>query len=300
MKKNMFWKAGICLSAMLMSVAMISCNSNNQNNPTDPVNPTDPTDPTTVVDLVLSASSVDVAQGEDATVEITSGNGGYVVISADENVATATVAGTTVTIHGVKGGSTTISVKDAAKKAKPIAVKVSASGVNNINTDVMYTIDVLDSEKGQTNWWQPELTRQVKNTLICTKRDFTSGKLNAASFDASVLKEFFDLIDDDNVFVCGGYIADGSKPDYGYAAPALLLTDKDDPAHEGCKVMTVITSNLAAYCSWGNYSSTGGTAYYNPTDGSFTIVDAKGFLDWQGSENEKWYFTLNRTYTPQN
>lgn len=250
--------------------------------------------------MVLSASSVNVGQGEDATVEITSGNGGYTVISADETVATATVAGTTVTIHGVKGGSTTISVKDAAKKAKPIAVKVSASGTNNINTSVMYTIDLLDTEKGQTNWWQPTLTKHVENTLICTKRDFTSGALNAASFDKAMLTEFFDLIEDDNVFVCGGYIADGTKPDYGYAAPALLLTDEDDPAHAGCKKMTVITSNLAAYCSWGNYSSTGGTAFYDPADGSFTIVDAQGFLDWEGTADQKWKFTLNRKYTPQN
>lgn len=294
MKKNMFWKAGYCLSAMLLSVAMIGCNSTN--NPDDGGK----VDPNGNKDLVLSASSVNVGQGEDATVEITSGNGGYTVISADETVATATVAGTTVTIHGVKGGSTTISVKDAAKKAKPIAVKVSASGTNNINTSVMYTIDLMDTEKGQTNWWQPTLTKHVENTLICTKRDFTSGALNAASFDKATLTEFFDLVEDDNVFVCGGYIADGTKPDYGYAAPALLLTDEDDPAHAGCKKMTVITSNLAAYCSWGNYSSTGGTAFYDPADGSFTIVDAKGFLDWQGSENEKWSFTLNRKYTPQN
>lgn len=300
MKKNMFWKAGICLSAMLMSVAMISCNNNNDPDDPNKGKTDDGGDNTEVVAMELSSSSVEVAQGEDVTVEIKAGNGGYVVISADETVATATVAGTTVTIHGVKGGSTTVSVKDKANKAKPIAVKVSASGVNNINTDVMYTINVLDTEKGQTNWWQPTLTREVKNTLICTKRDFTSGKLNSASFDTNTLKEFFDLIEDDNVFVCGGYIADGTKPDYGYAAPALLLTDKDDPAHAGCKVMTVITSNLAAYCSWGNYSSTGGSAYYNLADGSFTIVDAQGFLDWEGSSNEKWYFTLNRTYTPQN
>ncbi len=294
MKKNMFWKAGYCLSAMLLSVAMIGCNSTN--NPDDGGK----VDPNGNKDLVLSASSVNVGQGEDATVEITSGNGGYTVISADETVATATVAGTTVTIHGVKGGSTTISVKDAAKKAKPIAVKVSASGTNNINTSVMYTIDLLDTEKGQTNWWQPTLTKHVENTLICTKRDFTSGALNAASFDKAMLTEFFDLIEDDNVFVCGGYIADGTKPDYGYAAPALLLTDEDDPAHAGCKKMTVITSNLAAYCSWGNYSSTGGTAFYDPADGSFTIVDAQGFLDWEGTADQKWKFTLNRKYTPQN
>lgn len=294
MKKNMFWKAGYCLSAMLLSVAMIGCNSTN--NPDDGGK----VYPNGNKDLVLSASSVNVGQGEDATVEITSGNGGYTVISADETVATATVAGTTVTIHGVKGGSTTISVKDAAKKAKPIAVKVSASGTNNINTSVMYTIDLLDTEKGQTNWWQPTLTKHVENTLICTKRDFTSGALNAASFDKAMLTEFFDLIEDDNVFVCGGYIADGTKPDYGYAAPALLLTDEDDPAHAGCKKMTVITSNLAAYCSWGNYSSTGGTAFYDPADGSFTIVDAQGFLDWEGTADQKWKFTLNRKYTPQN
>lgn len=294
MKKNMFWKAGYCLSAMLLSVAMIGCNSTN--NPDDGGK----VDPNGNKDLVLSASSVNVGQGEDATVEITSGNGGYTVISADETVATATVAGTTVTIHGVKGGSTTISVKDAAKKAKPIAVKVSASGTNNINTSVMYTIDLMDTEKGQTNWWQPTLTKHVENTLICTKRDFTSGALNAASFDKATLTEFFDLVEDDNVFVCGGYIADGTKPDYGYAAPALLLTDEDDPAHAGCKKMTVITSNLAAYCSWGNYSSTGGTAFYDPADGSFTIVDAQGFLDWEGTADQKWKFTLNRKYTPQN
>lgn len=294
MKKNMFWKAGYCLSAMLLSVAMIGCNSSNN------LDDGGKTDPSGNKDLVLSASSVNVGQGEDATVEITSGNGGYTVISADETVATATVAGTTVTIHGVKGGSTTISVKDAAKKAKPIAVKVSASGVNNINTSVMYTIDLLDTEKGQTNWWTPTLTKHVENTLICTKRDFTSGALNAASFDKATLTEFFDLIEDDNVFVCGGYIGEGSKPDYGYAAPALLLTDEDDPAHAGCKKMTVITSNLAAYCSWGNYSSTGGTAFYDPADGSFTIVDAQGFLDWEGTADQKWKFTLNRKYTPQN
>lgn len=294
MKKNMFWKAGYCLSAMLLSVAMISCDPSN--NPDDGGK----TDPSGNKDLVLSASSVNVGQGDDATVEITSGNGGYTVISADETVATATVAGTTVTIHGVKGGSTTISVKDAAKKAKPIAVKVSASGVNNINTSVMYTIDLLDTETGSTNWWKPTLTKHVENTLICTKRDFTSGALNAASFDKATLTEFFDLIEDDNVFVCGGYIGEGSKPDYGYAAPALLLTDEDDPAHVGCKKMTVITSNLAAYCSWGNYSSTGGTAFYNPADGSFTILDAQGFLDWDGTADQKWKFTLNRKYTPQN
>lgn len=294
MKKNMFWKAGYCLSAMLLSVAMIGCNSTNNPDNGGKV------DPNGNKDLVLSASSVNVGQGEDATVEITSGNGGYTVISADETVATATVAGTTVTIHGVKGGSTTISVKDAAKKAKPIAVKVSASGTNNINTSVMYTIDLMDTEKGQTNWWQPTLTKHVENTLICTKRDFTSGALNAASFDKATLTEFFDLVEDDNVFVCGGYIADGTKPDYGYAAPALLLTDEDDPAHAGCKKMTVITSNLAAYCSWGNYSSTGGTAFYDPADGSFTIVDAQGFLDWEGTADQKWKFTLNRKYTPQN
>lgn len=294
MKKNMFCKAGFCLSAMLLSVAMISCNSNS------PVEPGVEPDPSGNKDLVLSAANVSVEQGGDATVEITSGNGGYTVISADEAIATATVSGTTITIHGVKGGSTTISVKDAAKKAKPIAVKVSASGVNNINTDVMYTIELLDGERGQTNWWQPTLTKKVENTLICTKRDFVSGKLNAAQFDKATLQEFFDLVDDDNIFVCGGYIGEGSKPDYGYAAPALLLTDQDDPAHPGCKVMTVITSNLAAYCGWSAYSSTGGTAYYDPADGSFTIVDAKGFLDWEGNENQKWNFTLNRKYTPQN
>lgn len=292
MRKN-FFSAMSTLCAALALVGLTSCD-NKGNEPEPKV------DPDKAVDLVLSTSNVTVGAGESVTVEITSGNGGYTTISADEAIAKASVSGTTITIEGVKGGSTTISVKDAAKKAKPISVKVSASGVNNIRTDIKYTITVFDNEEGYTNWWKPTLTKEAKGTYLCTKRDFVSGAPNAIVFDDSTLKEFFETQDDDNVFVCGGYLGEGTKPDYGYAALALLLTDQDDPAHPGCKVMTVITTNLAAYLSWSAYSSTPGTAYYDPADGSFTLVDCKGFLDWDGSDNEKWHFVLNRKYTPEN
>ena len=74
---------------------------------------------------------------------------------------------------------------------------------------------------------------------------------------------------------------------------------EDDPAHPGCKKMTVLTTNIAASLDWGGYTSTPGTAWYDPTDGSFTMENCKGFLNWTGNGNEDWYFTLNRKYTPE-
>lgn len=293
MKKNLFKVLSLCLSAVV-AVTICSCDPNN-----NPENPDNPGDDKTVVDLTISTSSVEVAEGEDVTVNILTGNGDYVVKSADDAIATATVAGKVITIHGVKAGATTISLKDGKGKAKPISVQVSSSGVNNINTDVSYTITLNSGETGSTNWWKPTLTPQVTGTLLLTKRDFLNGKLTATSFDKSTCGDFFALVDNDNIFVCGGYIGEGTKPDYGYAAPALLLTDEDDPAHPGCKKMQVITTNLAAYLSWSAYSSTPGSAWFDPTTGAFTLENCKGFLDWQGSENEKWSFNLCRTYTPE-
>ena len=298
MKKNMFWKAGCCLSAMLLSVAMISCNGNNPDDPNVEPNPSGNND------LVLSVSSVNVGQGEDAKVEITSGNGGYIVISADETVATATVAGTTVTIHGVKGGSTTISVKDAAKKAKPIAVKVSASGTNNINTSVMYTIEATSDEWSQQGdawgniWANYKGPKTYDPSPICTKRDYVGHANNWLKYDNDDIKELFEAIDDDNVFVCAGLGYEGTL-DFGHAAIVLLLTDEDDPAHPGMKKVTVLSTNAAAYVAWNGYTSTPGTAWYDPSDGSFTIKNCKGHLGWENGA-KPFEFCADRKYTPQN
>lgn len=294
MKKSILKASAFFMSAIALTIGFASCNNtNNEEGQNNPVNPED------VVELVLSQTSVTVNEGLTVTVDITQGNGGYTVKSANEDVAVAEVSGTTVTVKGVKAGSTTITVVDKAPKAKAISVQVLSSADNNINTDVLYTITVFDNEVGYTNWWHPDLTKEAKSTLILTKRDFNNNKLSKSSFDTETVGAYFATVDDDNVFVCGGYLGEGTKPDYGYAAPALLLTDEDDPAHPGCKKMTVLTTNIAASLDWGGYTSTPGTAWYDPTDGSFTMENCKGFLNWTGNGNEDWYFTLNRKYTPE-
>ena len=295
MKKNVIMKASaFFMSAIALTIGFASCNSNNNEGKEGGTT----VDPESSVELVLSESSVSVNEGLTVTVEITQGNGGYTVKSANEEVAVAEVSGTTVSIKGVKAGSTTITVVDKAPKAKAISVQVVSAADNNINTDALYTITVFDNEEGYTNWWHPTLTKEAKNTLILTKRDWNNNKLSKSSF-GDCCGDYFALVDDDNVFVCGGYLGEGTKPDYGYAAPALLLTNEDDPAHPGCKKVTVLTTNLAAALDWAGYTSTPGTAYYDPTDGSFTLENCKGFLCWNGNGNEDWIFTLNRKYTPQ-
>ena len=64
--------------------------------------------------LAVSMSNVEINVGDTQTVEITSGNGSYIVNSSDTNVATASLSGTTITITGVAPGSAVVTVTDTA------------------------------------------------------------------------------------------------------------------------------------------------------------------------------------------
>lgn len=66
------------------------------------------------------------ADGENpvAEVNITNGNGNYKLTVADENIATATLDGTRITINGLKNGKTTATVMDWAKRSAVINIKV--------------------------------------------------------------------------------------------------------------------------------------------------------------------------------
>lgn len=105
---------------------------------------------------------------------------------------------------------------------------------------------------------------------------------------------------DEGVILLGGYIADGTSPDYGYSCPAVMITNNDDASHPGCKVVTVIASCLSGYLGWedGKYVSRPGTAWYDPSDGSITLKDCYGELYWGGAKQLTWKFNYNRKYTP--
>lgn len=66
------------------------------------------------------------ADGNNPTAEfnITDGNGNYKISVADENIATATLDGTHVTLNGLKNGTTTVTITDWAKYSSVVNVKV--------------------------------------------------------------------------------------------------------------------------------------------------------------------------------
>ncbi len=290
--------AGLSLAAVL---SLSSCQKEDNNGSTG-------TPSGETKSLTLSSSSVEVKAGETETVEITSGNGNYAVVPADKDIATATVSGTTITIAGVKAGSTIITVSDGAKQARPLQVKVTKSGANAIPTDVTYSIEVFSSETGASYApsgvdWQPELTTKVTGTFIASVLDVNNNTLNAATYaKQDAVKEFIaDATITEDVIFLGGYIADGDGADCGYSSPAVQITNNDDPAHPGCKVVNVIASCISGYLGWedGKYISRPGTAWYDPSDGSITLKDCYGELYWGGGKNLTWKFNYNRKYTPE-
>lgn len=56
---------------------------------------------------------------------ITSGNEGYTVQSGDEEIVTAEISGTTITLRGVGEGTTRVTVTDKEKRSVAVQVTVS-------------------------------------------------------------------------------------------------------------------------------------------------------------------------------
>ena len=79
--------------ASLLCLSACGDDNDNKNNET----------PQNLAELTVDASEISIAQGDTRTVKITSGNGEYVVTSANEEVVTAEVDGDLVTLTAVEG-----------------------------------------------------------------------------------------------------------------------------------------------------------------------------------------------------
>jgi hypothetical protein len=73
----------------------------------------------------LSASTVEVEEDFEATVEITGGTPDFTVTSANPGIATATVSGTVITVKGIKGGTTLVNVAGSDGASVTFAVVVN-------------------------------------------------------------------------------------------------------------------------------------------------------------------------------
>ena len=307
MKKS-FFSAGVkAMFFGLATVAMVGMTSCGGDEPDPTPNP----QPGEVVNLTIDPTEVEVLVGEEVEVQITAGNGGYEVISADATIAEATVADKVITIKGLKAGATVVTVKDAQKKATPLKVTVTASGKNNIDTKCFYTINATANEWSHQQWQNDEAgawakykgPKEYTGTVICTKRDYDNKANNWLKYDNNDIKELFAAVveeeDCDNIFVCAGLGYEGAL-DYGHAAIVLRVTEQDDAARPGMKVVKVLGTSAAGYLGWENgaYTSTPGEAYYNPADGSFTLINCQGRLAWEGGQ-KPFDFCADRTYTPE-
>src|SRR5690554_2298774 len=108
-----------------------------------------------VIDLTLSTTDLEINKHEIVTISVETGNGKYVVESSDEMIAKVAVAGTTVAIYGVEGGSATITITDDIGKTETINVTVSFAVPNGstfiwnkdsypFDTPEGYGISILD------------------------------------------------------------------------------------------------------------------------------------------------------------
>ena len=107
---------------LMLTLAFGACDSDKEEQKAEPA-----------TDLVVDNKTVTLLQGDEITVNVTSGNGNYSVKSFDESIATASVDGEQVTIKAAENSTlgennqteTTILVIDSRKKVAKVLVKVA-------------------------------------------------------------------------------------------------------------------------------------------------------------------------------
>lgn len=257
-----------------------------------------------MTDIVLSSEAVSIKVGNTKTVSVEYSNGACTVSSANSAVATASYADNVISITGVAEGTTTVSVSDTKGKTAEIAVTVKAP-TDGIDTSVLYDITFFSDDTHHSTSFTPACTeREVKGVAICSRAEYEANTAPSVFYNGTdpwVLKNYFDKYTDDSLLALGGYVDSKKVANYFYLAIILQLTSDEvaDGEFAGCKVVNIVHSvpcaSEASGLSWyksNGYVSQTGTGYFNPADGSITIVNVKGTKG--GTE-----FNIHRKYSPQ-
>lgn len=93
-------------------------------------------------DLTLDETTLELKKDESTVLTIEEGNGGYKVDMSDPKIARAVLSGNTVTIFGVRVGSTTIRLFDGRNQSVVINVRVS----HNVDVENMISFDAADTD----------------------------------------------------------------------------------------------------------------------------------------------------------
>jgi hypothetical protein len=110
-----------------------------------------PDDEVVIHDLTVGQTAITIAEGETATIAITSGNGNFQATSSNEAVATVAISGNSIQITVVGHGSATITITDGAGQRVTITVTATSEAVSD--TALRFEWDGARVRLDQANGW---------------------------------------------------------------------------------------------------------------------------------------------------
>ncbi|MGN0190360.1 MAG: Ig-like domain-containing protein [Candidatus Cryptobacteroides sp.] len=241
----------------------------------------------------ISLPVVDPSLSVTLAVSGLDGNSVTMEMESDVQLGTSPVAVRMLVAPGTYSGTVTVTTDKGSYEFSSISVNVARANAASVDVNIADPLVSLavDTSVPYNILKTSDASIVASNTWLISKKDYVNNTNFAANFTDETIKSYFSLVEDENVVLLGGYVEKG-KPDYGYTSIAVLVYDREDPGHPGCKEAEILSTNIAASLSWDGYTSNPGSAWYNPESGEIVIENCAGHLGWG------YDFSWNRTYSP--
>lgn len=265
------------------------------------------------VELKVDANEINIAQGDTRTVNITSGNGEYVVTSANEEVVTAEVEGNTVKLTAVKGWNNAqgvVYVRDKYYQRAKILVNTAAEFELKLSKTLftLYSqVEGADEAFIKIYTGNGGYALEVTDENHCIEVD-QSGLENTESFTVKGISQ-------GNVQI---KVTDRKGKEafvnLNVIAPKQITTDADEngvliKANQGSQQVKILTGNgeyrvhdagdpkIIRLEVYGNIVTVTGR---KAGETSFTLIDAKQQISQPIhvtiAPDKRWYMDLGREY----
>lgn len=291
--------------ALSLLICLCACNDDDDNRNSEA--------PDNAVELQIDTNEINIAQGDTRIINITSGNGDYVVTSANEEVVTAEIDGNTVKLTAVKGQNNAqgvVYINDKYFKRAKILVHTAAEFDLKLNKTLFtlysqvegadealikiytgnggYSLEVIDENKCV------EVDQStLEDTETFTVKGIGQGNAEIKVTDQKGKEAFVNL----NVI-----------------APKQITTDADEngvliKANQGSQQVKILTGNGEYKIQDAGDSKTIRLEVYGnvvkvtgrkPGETSFTLTDAKGQVSQpiqvKIAPDKRWYMDLGKKY----
>lgn len=291
--------------ALSLLICLCACNDDDDNRNSEA--------PDNAVELQIDTNEINIAQGDTRIINITSGNGDYVVTSANEEVVTAEIDGNTVKLTAVKGQNNAqgvVYINDKYFKRAKILVHTATEFDLKLNKTLFtlysqvegadealikiytgnggYSLEVIDENKCV------EVDQStLEDTETFTVKGIGQGNAEIKVTDQKGKEAFVNL----NVI-----------------APKQITTDADEngvliKANQGSQQVKILTGNGEYKIQDAGDSKTIRLEVYGnvvkvtgrkPGETSFTLTDAKGQVSQpiqvKIASDKRWYMDLGKEY----